>query len=35
MPMLVFYNRKKATLYDSNYDIFLYEEDGPQNGKKP
>ena len=31
MPMLMFYNRKKVTLYDSNYDIFLYED---ANGKK-
>ena len=31
MPMLMFYNRKKITLYDSNYDIFLYED---ANGKK-
>ena len=34
MPMLVFYNRKKVTLYDSNYDIFLYEGDVSENGKK-
>ena len=34
MPMLVFYNRKKVTLYDSNYDIFLYEGDVSINGKK-
>jgi len=34
MPMLVFYNRKKVTLYDSNYDIFLYEGDVSKNGKK-
>lgn len=34
MPMLVFYNRKKVTLYDSNYDIFLYENEVSQNGKK-
>ena len=34
MPMLVFYNRKKVTLYDSNYDIFLYEDQSMSNGKK-
>jgi len=34
MPMLVFYNRKKVTLYDSNYDVFLYEGEPSPNGKK-
>ncbi len=34
MPMLVFYNRKKATQYDSNYDIFLWEGEASPNGKK-
>lgn len=34
MPMLLFYNRKKLTLYESNYDIFLYEEENLKNGKK-
>lgn len=34
MPMLVLYNRVKVKIYDSNYDIFLFEED-PITGKKP
>ena len=34
MPMLVFYNRKKVKLYDSNYDVFLYEGEPSPNGKK-
>ena len=34
MPMLVFYNRKKVTLYDSNYDIFLDEGEESPRGKK-
>ena len=34
MPMLLFYNRKKVTLYDSNYDIFLFEDEVSKNGKK-
>lgn len=34
MPMLLFYNRKKLTLYESNYDIFLFEEENLKNGKK-
>lgn len=33
MPMLVLYNRVKVKVYDSNYDIFLYEDD-PTTGKK-
>ena len=34
MPMLALYNRTKATLYDSNYDIFLEDGDVSPTGKK-
>ena len=34
MPMFVFYNRKKATLYDSNYDVFLNPYEVSEDGKK-
>lgn len=34
MPMLVVYNRTKAYLYESNYDIFLGEGEVSPTGKK-
>ena len=34
MPMLVVYNRTKAYLYESNYDIFLGEDEISPTGKK-
>ena len=35
MPMLVVYNRTKAYLYDSNYDLFLEDGEVSPTGKYP
>lgn len=34
LPMITFYNRAKAYIYDSNYDIFLDPDEISPNGKK-